>query len=77
MKKINQSVLDKAVEAHIKKQQTASIITITMGAVGLLFFFISSLMAEPGDSVQQAYGVGVVFSLLVAAFGIINLKQTK
>lgn len=70
MKKINQDILDQAVQSHYKKLRLANTMTKVAGVVGMGTFTTLSFLAKVGDPIVQAYGVGIFFSTLILVFSL-------
>lgn len=71
MKKIDQAILDRAVQSHYQSLKTANTITKVAGALGMGTFAILSFMCKEGDPLVQAYAVGIFFSTLLLVFGLV------
>jgi hypothetical protein len=74
MKKIDQKIIDRAVESHYKKLKFANVFTQVAGVVGIATFTTLTIITEhPAygtNPVVHAYAVGVLFSALVFGFGL-------
>lgn len=74
MKKINQQVLDRAVESHYKKLKFANVFTQVAGVLGIATFTTLTILTQHPpygtNPVVHAYAVGVLFSALVFGFGL-------
>jgi len=71
MKKIDQAILDRAVQLHYKNLKLANTITKVAGALGMGTFSILSFLATPSDPIIQAYAVGIFFSTLLLVFSLV------
>ena len=76
MKKIDQTILDRAVASHFNKLNIANTITKLTGMAGVATFMTLAMLAEPGASIIQAYAVGVVFSALLVGFSLVVAGTT-
>lgn len=71
MKKIDQAILDRAVQLHYKNLKLANTITKIAGVIGMGTFATLSFLATPGDPIIQAYAVGIFFSTLLLVFSLV------
>lgn len=71
MKKIDQSILDRAVQSHYRNLKLANTVTTVAGIVGMGTFAVLSFMSKEGDPIIQAYAVGIFFSTLLLVFSAV------